>query len=561
MRLTTLGRLELRDGDQLLLARRRKELALLAALAERAPMAAPREELWRLLWDGRDETRGRHSLRQALSDLRRCLGNGIEFVGDSVRLADGVLATDSAEFFAACAEERWDDAIALWGGQYLADADGIGGEAFLQWLQSARDRLRDQLSLVCQLRCREAEEAGRWSAAVSNAEWWARNADGDPHARSRLIATLRHLGRRAEAERLLDGDRPATTLREPDFVGRERAFDVLAGAWNAARAGERAVAVVSGGPGSGRSRMLREFARLVGEKWPRASVRRATDTPLPAARMLILADVAAAPESADAVADLLAAPAAGTLLLIAATPGWEEAPALGAAIRRLPATAHVRLEPFSAAETKQVVRSMAPLPERLLDSLARRLHADTEGHPGQLVRAMHLLVAEGLLGFDPARGWATAAGVGVAPLALDDPLERARRRIDRMQAEPRRAVDAAAVLGDVATRALLAQVAGLETEVLDAALAEAVSRRLLRETADGRYEFFSSSVRDAAYALIPEPRLRAMHRAAARAFRRAARSDARLRPEFQRHRAQAALGFARPWPLRLAAALGFPIGR
>ena len=54
MQLTTLGHLELRSGGQALLPRRRKELTLLAVLAQRAPAPISRSELAALLWEGRD---------------------------------------------------------------------------------------------------------------------------------------------------------------------------------------------------------------------------------------------------------------------------------------------------------------------------------------------------------------------------------------------------------------------------------------------------------------------------------------------------------------------------
>src|SRR5690606_38084504 len=134
---------------------------------------------------------------------------------------------------------------------------------------------------------------------------------------------------------------------------------------------------------------------------------------------------------------------------------------------------HLELGPLSLDETHQVVRSMVPLPDRLLDSLSRRLHADTGGHPATLVRALSLLVAEGMLTCDPGSGWRTTPGLGVAPLALDDPGERTRRRLDRMHADSRRVVDAAAVLGDAATRELIAGVTGLDETVLDRGIEEA----------------------------------------------------------------------------------------
>jgi DNA-binding SARP family transcriptional activator len=561
MRLRTLGHLELHDGGVQLLARRRKELVLIALLAHESPAPIARRDLMSLLWADRDETRARHSLRQALSDLRRVLGDALELGPDHVALGAGTITTDAAEFLAACREERWEDAVTLWQGDFLAAADAIGGTPLTGWLDEMRTSLRAALTVACEQRCLAAERAGQWSKARRSAEWWAQTAPESAPARVRLAGVLRAVGRRSEAERLAGFERgPATTLREPDFIGREPELDAITGAWHTARAGQPQLVVVSGPPGSGRSRLLREFARLIGERWPRTPVRRITETPLPSQPTLVLADLAAAPESAAAVSDFIASPGAGSLLLLTASSDLRELRSLRSAAEGGMTATRLRLEPLTLADTRELVASMAPLPERLLDSLSRRVHADTEGHPAAIVRALTLLVAEGMLVCDPATGWQATPGLGVAPLALDDPRERTRRRLDRMHADSRRVVDAAAVLDGAATPELLATVSELGGERFEAAVAEATRRRLIAP-AGGRYHFAAETVRDAVYAMIPDQRVRGLHRSAARAIRRAARHDARLHPELQRHRAQAQIGFDRPWHLRLASALGLTLGR
>ncbi len=561
MRLRTLGQLELHDGDVQFLARRRKELVLVALLAHASPAPVARRDLMQLLWEDRDEARARHSLRQALSDIRRVFGDALELAPESAALAAGAVTLDAGEFLAACAEERWDDAIAAWQGEFCASGDEIGGARLSAWLQERRAALRSALTTACEQRCLAAERAGHWSKARASAEWWARQAPDSAAARVRLAGVLRAVGRRSEAERLAGFERgPTTTLREPDFIGRERELDAITRAWLLASRGARQLVVVSGSAGSGRSRLLREFARLVGERWPRTPVRRITETPLPAQPMLILADLAAAPESVAALSDYLAAPGEGALLLITASPDLAELRPLGGSAAAAIATTQLRLQPLTFTDTRELVASMAQLPDRLLESLSRRLHTDTDGHPAAIVRAMTLLVSEAMVVCDPATGWQATPGLGVAPLELDDAQERTRRRLDRMHADSRRVVDAAAVLAAAATPELLAAVSGMRGERFERALAEATQRRLL-EPECGRYRFAADTVGDAVYAMIPGGRVRGLHRAAARAIRRAARHDARLHPELQRHRAQARLGFDRPWHLRLAAVLGLPLGR
>ena len=560
MRLSTLGPLELRNRDELLLARRRKELVLLAILAQRAPHPVPRQELAELLWEGRDAARARHSLRQALSDLHRALGDALVVHGDAVALRAGAVELDVSEFVAASTREEWDAAIGLWRGEFLEQAEDLGGAALGRWLDETRAALRARLSLACERRLLDSERDGRWTAALPHAEAWLRHAPDDPAVKSKLAALLRTVGRRSEADRLDHLERDALIgLREADFVGRERELELLTRMWHAARAGEWRVAVVRGPAGSGRTRLLREFARLVAERWPRSTVARVTDATvagalasgaaLPDAPTLLLADSEGGAEVAGPMSAVLSLAPRRTLLLVTAGPT--------AAPRLDHSAAGVKLEPLSLDDTRRLTRSMVPLPEPLLEPLARRLHADTGGHPADLVRAVTMLVDEAMIVHDPAGGWTTTRGVAIAPLAIDDPRERTRRRLERMRAESRRAVDAASVLGIAATRELIAGVAALRGAALDAALQEATARRLLRAGQDGRFRFHTDVVREAVYGLIPEARVRALHRAAARHLRRAAREDARLRAELRRHREVAGLGFGRRW--RLVEVLGLGV--
>ena len=560
MHLSTLGPLELRNGDELLLARRRKELVLLAILAQRSPDPVPRRELAELLWEGRDAARARHSLRQALSELHRALGDALMVDGEAVALAPGSVALDASEFMAACAREEWDAAIGMWRGEFLEQADDVGGARLGRWLGETRATLRARLSTACERRVLDAERNGRWTMALPHARAWLRHAPGDPAVKSKLAALLRTVGRRSEADRVDRLERDAMIgLREADFVGRERELELLTRMWHAVRSGEWRVAVVRGPAGSGRTRLLREFARLVAERWPRSTVARVTDAPvavmsssgaaLPETPTLLVADASGDAEVADAMSSILSRAPRGTLLLVAAGP---------AGFPRLDrSAAYLQLEPLSVDDTRCLTRSMVPLPERLLEPLTRRLHADTGGHAADLVRAVTLLVDEAMIVPDPAGGWTTTRGVAIAPLAIDDPRERTRRRLERMRAESRRAVDAAAVLGIAATRELIASLAGLAGPGLDAALQEATARRLLRAGPDGRFRFHTEVVREAVYGLIPEARVRKLHRAAAHHLRRAAREDARLRAELRRHREVAGLGFGRRW--RLVEVLGLGV--
>jgi len=120
--LTTLGSLQLvdkRSGD-VELRGRRKELALLVFLARRAPRPVPRAVLAELLWGDKDEERGRASLRQALSQVRRALGDALETRGDDVTLALGEIELDVQRIESDGARGRWFDIAARWKGDLTA---------------------------------------------------------------------------------------------------------------------------------------------------------------------------------------------------------------------------------------------------------------------------------------------------------------------------------------------------------------------------------------------------------------------------------------------------------
>jgi len=67
---------------------------LLAFLARRAPRPVPRAVLAELLWGDKDEDRARASLRQALSQLRRTLGDALDIRTDGVALSAEAVILD-----------------------------------------------------------------------------------------------------------------------------------------------------------------------------------------------------------------------------------------------------------------------------------------------------------------------------------------------------------------------------------------------------------------------------------------------------------------------------------
>jgi diguanylate cyclase (GGDEF)-like protein len=139
--LHTLGVLRLTGPSGELLAGRRRELSLLAYL-RRTPGGCSRTELASLLWGDRSEDRARHSLRQALLELRRATDGLLQVAEEEVRLDPEAVRLDVEGFEAALREGAVADALALWGGDFLAPVEGIGSERFRAGREGERARLR-----------------------------------------------------------------------------------------------------------------------------------------------------------------------------------------------------------------------------------------------------------------------------------------------------------------------------------------------------------------------------------------------------------------------------------
>ncbi|MEO6055840.1 MAG: AAA family ATPase [Gemmatimonadales bacterium] len=289
--LRTLGEVCL-DGATPALASRRKELTLLAFLARRAPRAAKRAELASLLWEDRADTKARQSLRQALLDLKRLLGPGLLLDGDLVRLESG-LRVDTRAFEDALAAGSPAAAVEWWHGDFLAEMDDVGGEAFRGWVEAEREGLRRQLGMAYEQLVRECGTQGDRVAQLAHAERWAELRPGDEAAQRAVVEALAAAGRPGEArarhataaarlraefdteptpsfarlgERLGRVLHPpgarrmgSAALFTPDLVGRDDALAELRAAWTSVRAGACVTVLVEGDPGIGKSRLCDDF--------------------------------------------------------------------------------------------------------------------------------------------------------------------------------------------------------------------------------------------------------------------------------------------------------------
>jgi TolB-like protein/DNA-binding SARP family transcriptional activator len=200
--LALLGRFELTGPSGPVDFTNRKLAGLLAFLACTAPKPHSRDKLMTLLWGSHFEPQARQNLRQALTKLRRMLGEDALITnGEAVSLQPGVLACDVAQFERLLSEGTRDAlnaAVSLYRDCLLADI-AIPEEAWAEWLGVQRQRLEGQaLDAMVKLAERELE-AGNHEPALSAANRAIEISGLREDAHRLVIRTLAARGRRSDA--------------------------------------------------------------------------------------------------------------------------------------------------------------------------------------------------------------------------------------------------------------------------------------------------------------------------------------------------------------------------
>ena len=183
-----------------------KRLALLLylALAE-PPGPKSRDSLMALLWPEADDESARHSLRNALYGLRQTLGDaalisrGEGYVG----LDPSAMRCDALEVRRLLADQRWEDAVALWGGDLAPGFHVSEASEFEHWLDDQRNSLRRAVIGAAWRRVDELDK-GRDAGLVAAAQRaWALEPANEAGAR-RLMRFLDASVGRAAALRAYD---------------------------------------------------------------------------------------------------------------------------------------------------------------------------------------------------------------------------------------------------------------------------------------------------------------------------------------------------------------------
>ncbi len=189
-------------------------------------------------------------------------------------------------------------------------------------------------------------------------------------------------------------------------------------------------------------------------------------------------------------------------------------------LRREPHARHVPLARLSLADTQTLLEGDT--------RLAARLHRETDGNAFFLTSMLHALKAGEISGDEP--------GDLPLPEALTASVQR---RLAHVPESARPALDAAAVLGRRFDFESLLAVTESPAPALLEALETLIRRRLLREDAEGTYDFGHDKLREVAYREISAARRRLLHRAAAEALEARAGAawperDARLAEHYER---------------------------
>ena len=194
MEFRILGPLEVADDGRAVAIRRGKEQALLAYLLLHANEVVPSGRLIDVLWDGRPPPTASKILHNAVSHLRRDLGDGRLLTRDPgyvLRVERGEL--DALEFERLAKEGRSEEALALWRGLPLVD---LQNEAFAD---DARRRYEELRLGAIEDRIDDDLAAGRHAEVIPELEQLIQEHPLRERLRGQLMLALYGAGRQADA--------------------------------------------------------------------------------------------------------------------------------------------------------------------------------------------------------------------------------------------------------------------------------------------------------------------------------------------------------------------------
>jgi DNA-binding SARP family transcriptional activator len=185
---------------ELLTQPRRQAVLLYLALALPVGFHS-RDSLVALLWPESDAASARHSLRNALHELRRSLGDDV-FLSrgrGQVAVDSKALRCDALELRRLLAAGRREDALAGWTGEPAAGFHVSGAPGFERWLDELRSSLRGAVVAGAWCRVDELAAAGDLGAAAGTARRALEIGEVDEAGVRRLMRLLEAAGDRPGA--------------------------------------------------------------------------------------------------------------------------------------------------------------------------------------------------------------------------------------------------------------------------------------------------------------------------------------------------------------------------
>jgi len=250
-----------------------------------------------LLWEEEDDRRARQRLRQLLFELRVRLGCDVVDTGaeDVLRARHTAATSDLEEFRRALDAGDVRHALSVQRQEFGGTLRRLPGEAFEDWLEAKRGRLRRELREAAAARWDRAQPAGDWSAARDAAEvLYALDPANEKVVRMTIEARAMTGGvEAAEAayaaflEALEEGERPSREVlrlvervrrlseavtapqatgqaRQEErlpLIGREIELGAAREALDRVRAGTFEFVLLKGDAGVGKTRLLEEVAK------------------------------------------------------------------------------------------------------------------------------------------------------------------------------------------------------------------------------------------------------------------------------------------------------------
>lgn len=199
-RLRTLGSIGIvgDDGSPVQL-RSAKHTALFVFLNAERRRTHLRSELCEHFWTT-GEKRARHSLSQALYDIRSRVGPVVESSGrDAVGLEAPGAWYDVEELYDRMARGDAGGAADLYRGPFAVELDEVGTSDFEYWLESERRRIQISGRNAYRRHIEELEEEGRWNGLTGVARRFLKHAPEDVAAHRALVRSLWLSGDRASA--------------------------------------------------------------------------------------------------------------------------------------------------------------------------------------------------------------------------------------------------------------------------------------------------------------------------------------------------------------------------